>query len=253
MSLAKLLDGGNTWDPAVSPGRDALEDAWRSAAQQDRRIGSLTRLRLHLDRGKAGIDPFVLRDLISPERLHGRHRIGDLAPAPREVTAEDLGLLTQPASADAEQEPTARIAIERGDILRQRDRLVQRQETDSRSDLQRFGDRRRACERDHRRRQRAGEGRRLPRVRARIDALVLHRHQDVLADPQRSKAAIFGGTRDIGDIDRAGARGKEETDLHELGTQPGGFAIKPCSNVSTIASMRRSPSPSVSPDTMWSA
>ena len=70
-----------------------------------------------------------------PEGLHGQNRLTGLSPTMREVPAHDFGLFLQPTGADAEQESTAGVHVQGGDLLGEQQRVPLRHETDAGAQL----------------------------------------------------------------------------------------------------------------------
>ena len=76
--------------------------------------------------GRFGVDPdlgeivvaaVVFGLVFGPHLFHGLDGFTSLGPAVVEVAAHDLGLLPQPAGADTKDEPSARVEVQRSDLL----------------------------------------------------------------------------------------------------------------------------------------
>ena len=175
-------------------------------------MGLLRRLGRRIDRRKVHILAVKLPGFVSPQRLHGQHRLPRVAHPLGELDAEQLRFLPQPAGADAEQKPPAAEVVQGGDFLGQQNGVALRHQADARAELQRAGNRRGP-----------------PQRHKGIHAFVVHLRDDpvrrprpgglgpggncrVFRHPQRLKAVPFASLRQLGNVN--GGLGDEHCDAN---------------------------------------
>src|SRR5204863_3665466 len=103
--------------PLVAVGDDTLQDALAIAADDDRRVRALRRLRPRPDAVEVDVAAVVGGLVLRPDRLHRLDPLAHHAEAPAWIGPVVLHLLTVPARADAEQEPSAGSLVERRHLL----------------------------------------------------------------------------------------------------------------------------------------
>src|SRR5438105_14998006 len=123
-------------DPSIAITDRAPRAVRKGAADNDRRVGLLHRLRP----GPHFHDPNDLaatfRLGLGPDLLHRLDLLAHLFKTGREDGAVALDLVLVPAAADAEQKPAARDVVDRGDELRGLDRVALNDEAHPGADLQ---------------------------------------------------------------------------------------------------------------------
>src|ERR1700720_3336385 len=135
-------------DPAVAVADRAARAVREGAADDDRRVRLLHRLRPSPHLWNLG-DPAVIFGLgFGPDLLHRLDLLAHLLEARREDGAVALDLVLVPPAADAEQKPAARDLVDRGDELCGLDRVALNDEAHPGPDLQGLGShrRRRQCD-----------------------------------------------------------------------------------------------------------
>ena len=172
-----------------------------------------------LERRRAADDPVevdelavVGRLLVRPDLLAGLDALAEDPEALGRVGAVIAHLLEVPAGADAEQEPPAREAVERGDLLRRADRIALDQQADRGADpdpLRRVGHRGESHERvvDPPVLARQLPARRVGRLAARRDV-------GVLGDEDRLEAALLRHPGERGRLDRLVGREVGDAEVH---------------------------------------
>src|ERR1700730_13761516 len=116
--------------PLVAVGEYAVDHALAVAADEDRRMRLLDRLRPGPDSVEVNVAAVVGRLLLCPDRLHRLHALSQQAESRRRIRAVVAHLLDVPASADAEQEAPAGEEVQCRDLLRGRDRIALDDEAD---------------------------------------------------------------------------------------------------------------------------
>src|SRR5205807_5969362 len=110
---------------------DAVERRRPVAADDDGRVPLLHRLGIAPDLVEPDELAVELRLARGPDLLHREHALAEEPPPLLERGAVVLHLLGVPAAADAEEDAAVREAIERGDLLRGRDRIALDDEADA--------------------------------------------------------------------------------------------------------------------------
>src|SRR5262249_53833018 len=77
----------------------------------------------------------ILRNVVLPEHLHSGNIIFHLAPSMLEIAAQGSGFLRVPSSTDADQDASAAVVVERGDLFRSEDRVALRNQTNAGAEL----------------------------------------------------------------------------------------------------------------------
>ena len=147
----RLLDLEASLDrhPHVAQLDDLLEvPLGRGCADDDRWVRLLQRLGPGPRRAEVDELAVELGFLLCPQRLAGEQLLAHQGTAGGRVDAVGFHLLVVPAVADAEQEPTARDDVERGDLLGQPQRITLGDQGDPGAEEERRGDRRRGGEGD---------------------------------------------------------------------------------------------------------
>ena len=150
-----------------------------------------------------------------PQRLHGGDVLIVSGTAPLPWHAQRVELFAHPTDADAELNPPTRQPIQRGDLLRQHERVALRHDQDARAEAQRRrrrGDKRQPDQRVGNRG--IGQSRDLSVNRVRVLRIDGGRKDHVLAAPHRVEAERLGLAAEFEgvvpfDADTAG-KGKSE-------------------------------------------
>ena len=111
-------------DPAVAVTQCPASGVREHAADDDRRVRFLHRLRPGHHRVEIDDIAVVFRLVLGPDRLHRLDLLAHLLHARREDRVVVLDLLLVPTAADAEDEAPARHLIDRGDELGSLDRVA---------------------------------------------------------------------------------------------------------------------------------
>ena len=149
--LADLDAAAGPREPAVAIFDDAAQRVVGLAAQQDRRVRLLRRLRVRPDLVEIDHLAVILGLVLRPQRLHRQDALAHQLEARVVAGAVVFHLLDVPAAADAEHEAAAGELVEAGDLLRGDDRVALRDQADAGAEPQLF-------------RHRGGEGQRDERV-----------------------------------------------------------------------------------------
>src|SRR4029077_19972497 len=110
--------------PLVAVREHAVDHAVAVAANAERRMRLLDRLRPRPDPVEVHVTAVVGRLLLCPDRLHRLDALFQQAESCRRIRAVVAHLLDVPASADAEQEAPAGEEVQCRDLLRGNDRIA---------------------------------------------------------------------------------------------------------------------------------
>ena len=232
-SVSNLVGRGADRHPAVPPLNRSFEHILGRATQNNGRMRLLGRLGKALDRGKVIIPAVIFGLVRSPQLFHGQDRIPGLGPAVRKVSAHDLTLFFLPAGANAKQETSARIVIQRGDLLGQQQRVALRHEANPGAQLDLRG-RGRGPSQRHKRVGNNPDRSRNRLIRSHgIAHGGMHRQNRMFRDPKRGKAQFFGLFRHHRRVRRLAGRETEYANVHMLSSLPG--FVLPSSVLRTVA------------------
>src|SRR5437762_2025506 len=207
-----LVAAAGTREPAVAIFDDAAQRVIALAAEDDRRVRLLRRLRPRPHLIEIDHLAVVFRLVLGPQRLHREDPLAHQLE-PRVVAGSVIfHLLDIPAAADTEDKAPARQLIEAGDTFGGDGRVALGYEAIGGAEQQLFGRRRREGQRDER----------IVRMRialrqfaaARKRALAAGRNVGVLGHKQRFEAALFESARQFDDVDPVIGREIENADLH---------------------------------------
>ncbi len=84
----------------------------------------------------------ILSLILAPEFFHGQHGVLHLGPAVREISTHNLRFFLKPASAHAEDKPTAGDTVQRGNLFSQHEWVVLGHQADTGAELNLAGYRR---------------------------------------------------------------------------------------------------------------
>jgi len=214
--------------PALPEVGDAAERRIALAAEDDRWVRLLDRLREHAERRYPQERAVVARQRLRPERAHRGEVFAAARGAIVERDAEGLELLAQPADADAEVEPAAGEDVRIGDLLGRVQRRPLRDEADPRAEANAAGQRCREPDREERLED-AGLARQREAAvrRVRIPGRGAVEEGDVLGEPERVEARPLGGRcrdgQQVTEPRRIAGERQEETEVHGRRSCPGAY------------------------------
>ena len=117
--------------PCIAEARRTVDRDVSHAGHPQRRVGLLHRPRVHGERGERPEAALICRVLVLPYEPQDREGFLHAGAALAEIRTVHVVLEVPPSAADAERRTSARDLVERGDLLGDSNRIVNRQLEDA--------------------------------------------------------------------------------------------------------------------------